>query len=168
MDNNLQNQIDELKKQVKDLTDWKEARMKQQVTAPFDLQSQRVLNKYFMSIFNTFTYKGGAGSNSFQTFIGKQDNLLFSVDPPTLNIYTVNPTSNVLTISSGNLKYYDTQTVTLFTDGTAPNPLSAGLGIIYYVRDSTDGVNFKLALTSGGAAIDITNTGSGTQFISYS
>lgn len=47
------------------------------------------------------------------------------------------------------------------TGGALPAGLSQGT---YYARDVVAGVSFKLAATSGGAAIDITGTGTGTHF----
>lgn len=51
--------------------------------------------------------------------------------------------------------YSDTQTVVFYGD-TCPNPLVEGT--VYYVRDATTDT-FKVAATSGGAAIDITTAG---------
>lgn len=45
---------------------------------------------------------------------------------------------------------------------TAPGGLADG---IYYIRDATANT-FKVALTEGGTAVDITSTGSGTQLVS--
>lgn len=52
--------------------------------------------------------------------------------------------------------YSDTQTV-VFYGGTAPAGTTAGT--TYYVRDATTN-SFKVAATSGGAAIDLTDAGS--------
>jgi len=46
--------------------------------------------------------------------------------------------------------------------GALPTPLTAGSA--YYVINTT-GTTFKLSLTQGGAAIDITDAGTGTHFI---
>ncbi len=66
-----------------------------------------------------------------------------------------------------------------FTDGTAvvlrnsggaqPSPLAVGnslyaLATVYYVRDATTNT-FKLSATRGGAAIDLTSNGSGSNFV---
>lgn len=56
----------------------------------------------------------------------------------------------------------DTTPVRVLSTGTLPTGLSANT--TYYVRDSTTNT-FKLAATSGGTAIDITATGSGTHLL---
>jgi hypothetical protein len=67
-------------------------------------------------------------------------------------------TDDFLTSTSHGLQ--NDQAVTVQTTTTLPAPLIAGL--TYYVRDRTVD-KFKLALTKGGAAIDITSDGTGTQ-----
>ena len=156
----------QLKNDVGELKRWKEQRIRQQITFPLDIDSINVINDHFMRISKSFTYDGGVGSNSFQFYTGKQGLYVFEVSPPSLNQYTVNPSSDYCNITSGNLKFFDGQTVVLFSSDTAPDPLTAGGLTTYYVRDS-DGVNFKLAATLGGTAINITDTGSGLQFIAY-
>lgn len=157
--------IDTLERQVKELLDWKKARMAQQITYPLDNQSITTLNDHFMSITDTVTYPGGVGSNTFTFYIGKQGGIEFEVHPVSLVKYFVDPTTNIFTTSS-TLKFFNTQPVTLTTTDTAPAPLSANIGTTYYIIDS-DGYSFKLSATSGGAAIDVTDSGSGVQFISY-
>ncbi len=49
------------------------------------------------------------------------------------------------------------------TENDLPAPLSPNTD--YYARDVVAGVSLKLALTSGGAAIDITDQGVGTHFL---
>lgn len=63
----------------------------------------------------------------------------------------------VLSLTDNNLVAGDT--VTLFTTGTLPTGLTAGV-VYYVVSPTTD--TFQLALTAGGAAIDTTGTQSGT------
>jgi hypothetical protein len=53
-------------------------------------------------------------------------------------------------------------TLQLFTTGTAPAGLSTGT-TYYVVNSNTPTASCKLSLTSGGAAIDITGAGTGTQ-----
>jgi hypothetical protein len=59
------------------------------------------------------------------------------------------------TIQADGHGYADTNKV-VFLDGTAPGGLTAGT--VYFVRDATTNT-FKVAATSGGAAIDLTDTG---------
>jgi hypothetical protein len=71
--------------------------------------------------------------------------------------YTVNAGTDVLTLT--NPLTNGTQ-VNLFTTGAVPGGLS--LSTTYYVVDAS-GSTCKLSLISGGAAVNITNTGTGTQ-----
>lgn len=58
--------------------------------------------------------------------------------------------------------YSDTQTIVFYGD-TCPNPLVEGT--VYYVRDATTDT-FKVAATSGGAAIDLTTAGGSACLVS--
>lgn len=69
-------------------------------------------------------------------------------------------TSDICTKTAHNLHNGDP--VTLSTTDTLPAGLSAG-GTYYIVAATTD--TFKLSLTPGGAAIDITSTGTGTHTV---
>lgn len=159
----------QLENRIKELEKWKAEKEKQQISFPLDNQSIDILKKYFMRIVSSYIWYGGVGSNMFLEYIGEQDGTIFSVSPPSLTTYTVDVTTNYLTTSqiSGNLKFFDDMEVVLYTDGTAPDPLSAGLGTIYHIINS-DGYTFQLSASSGGAAINITDSGSGRQFITYS
>lgn len=169
MDNQQsENRIKKLENQIQSLEKWKAEKEKQQIAFPLDSQSIDILQKYFISYFSTISYSAGVGGNNFVSYLAKQDNLIFELNPPSLISYIVNVSTNYLTTFqySGNLKFFDNQEVLLYTDGTAPSPLSAGLGTVYHVINS-DGYVFQLSATPGGAAIDITNNGSGRQFIAY-
>ena len=58
--------------------------------------------------------------------------------------------------------YVNTDTI-VFYGGTVPSPLVEGT--IYYVRDATTDT-FKVAATSGGAAIDLVGAGAGDCVVS--
>lgn len=66
------------------------------------------------------------------------------------------------TITSPAHGYADTQKI-VFYGGTVPGGLTEGT--VYYVRDATTDT-FKVAATSGGAAIDITSAGTGGCMVS--
>jgi hypothetical protein len=72
--------------------------------------------------------------------------------------FTVNASTDV--VSAFGHQLLDGNTVTLSSSHTLP----AGLlpNTVYYVIDVVDGVSFKLSLSSGGSAVDITGTGLGT------
>lgn len=83
-------------------------------------------------------------------------------DPNTLDIvFTVDAGTNVFTSAGNYLADGDEVTVSN-TGGALPAPLVAATS--YFVRDKS-GDTFKLAATSGGAAIDITTNGTGTNSI---
>lgn len=156
-------EIQKLKEDVKTLMDWKAQKTAQQISYPLDTQSQTILGKYFMHIVGTSKYEVvGAASHMITTYTGSQDNLQFNVSPNNIFPYTVNVTSNIFTVTSGSFPN-DTE-VLAYTDGTYPAPLA--VNTIYYVVNST-GTSFKLSLTVGGAAINITTSGTGRQYLSY-
>jgi hypothetical protein len=74
--------------------------------------------------------------------------------------YTVDDTTDVFTCTGHG--YADTNMVHLFT--TSASPAGVAENTVYYIRDATANT-FKLAATSGGSAINITSTGTGTQYI---
>ncbi len=76
-------------------------------------------------------------------------------------VYTVNATTNIFTV----LNHKFTSGMAVVVDnlgGAAPAPLV--VGTTYYIRDVTTDT-FKLAATVGGTAIDITTTGTGSNFL---
>jgi len=160
----------QLENRIKELEKWKAEKTKQQISFPLDIQSVDILNKYYMRIVDTVTYAAGVGASLFTIYLGKFGNTDFEVYPVSLVSYTVNVATNYLTTSqsNGNLKFFNNQTVAVYTteDGTPPSPLTAGGLATYHVINS-DGYTFQLSATSGGAAIDITTQGVDRQFINY-
>lgn len=77
------------------------------------------------------------------------------------SVYTVNATTDVITSTAHGLA--DTNTVYVKTTNTGVIPAGLSADTTYYVISSTTNT-FKLSLTSGGSAIDITDTGTGDQF----
>lgn len=73
---------------------------------------------------------------------------------------TVNATSNVVTATAHGLS--EKTPVKFTTTTTLPGGITAG--VTYYLRD-VGADAFKIALTPGGAAVDITSTGSGTHTV---
>ena len=71
--------------------------------------------------------------------------------------FTVDTATDVVTLASHGLN--DGQIVHVASTTTLPTGLSANT--IYYIRDGTSST-FRLALTAGGGAVDISSTGSGT------
>lgn len=156
MDNlNLENRIKELEK-------WKEERTRQQISYPLDTESVRILSNYLMSLSGTVRTISGVGGNEFIYYTGQQGDKDFQVSINTFVPYQANTTADTVTVQKITFEN-DTQ-VYLSTSDTYPAPLDGVTN--YYVINST-GLTFQLSLTSGGAAIDITSTGVGQQYIYF-
>lgn len=155
MDNNdIQSQIDELRRRL-------DARDAQQITFPLDVQSINVLNRYFLRIVDSVVTTGGVSGQVFVQYVGNQNGTKVVMAEDTYVPYTVDTTTNVFTVNSA---YFPNDTVVnVYTSDTVPSPLSTGTN--YYVVNST-GLTFKLSTSLGGTAIDITTTGTGTQYVS--
>lgn len=160
----------QLENRIQALEKWKTERTRQQITFPLDTTSQQVLANYFMQITASVVSAGGAGGKQFLQFIGNQGIYSFSVTQNTYVPYTVNVSSNVITVnasltSTGNVFEDDTELYVAFTlNGVPPSPLTEGTP--YYVINSS-GTTFKLSTTVGGAEINITDTGTGNQYLYY-
>lgn len=153
---NLQSQIDELKRRL-------DERDAQQIVFPLDVNSVNVLNRYFMRITGSIITTGGAGGNTFVEYNGNQNGTEFLVGSNTYVPFTVIPSADTLTVTK---QYFDNGTlVNLYTSDTLPAPFVTGTDY-YVVNASATGLTFKLSATFGGAAIDITTSGTGTQYIS--
>jgi len=145
------------------LEKWRAEKERQQISFPLDFQSINVLKRDFMRIMSTITTIGGAGGNTFIEYAGEQGDLKFIVNKNTYVPYTVNVTSNVFTVTS--TYFEDDMQVFVATSDTAPAPLAAD-GTAYYVISST-GTTFKLSATQGGAEINITDSGTGSQYFYF-
>ena len=163
---NNEERITQLENQVRELLSWKQSKERQQIAYPLDEISKNIINEDFMRLTSSISYFGGVGSNSFIVLSGKQGGKEFQLDQTQISLYTVNTTTDYIT-TSGNLNFFNDTPVSVFTDDTAPSPLSAGTGTVYYVINS-DGKVFQLSATLGGAAINLTTSGSGHQLILYS
>jgi hypothetical protein len=165
---------EELIKRIERLERWRDDRKKQQITFPLDQQSIEILNKYFLRIVDGYVYFGGAGTNAFPILVGKQDTNFVDLRPGLIQ-YTADPSTDVITIvnqqvysaaGSGINQFANDATLVLFTTDTEPGGLSAGgLTTYYVVSAAANGFSFKLSLSSGGAAVNITDTGIGRQFL---
>ena len=154
----------DLIKRIEELEKWKAQREQQQITYPLDVNSQVILGKYFMHIVSAITTVGGAAGHEFTTYLGQQGQINFQIGTENdLVSYTVNVSTDYLTVSS-YLRFFNDTAVVVATEDTAPSPLV--VGTTYYVINS-DGTTFQLSATMGGAAINITDTGTGRQFITY-
>jgi hypothetical protein len=152
MDKNLENRI-------KELENWKREREQQQIAYPIDENSIKILSEYFMRLSETITLVGGVSANETTYFLGKQADKDFIVGENNFFKYTVDTSSDKLTT---NVYLDDDTYVIVLSSGTPPSPLVSGQS--YYVVNSS-GTTFELSASLGGSAIDITTTGSGTQYL---
>jgi hypothetical protein len=163
--------MNELIKRIEALEEWKRQREQQQLTQPLDPQTVEIINQYFMRITGSVLTSGGASGNNFTTYIGEQNGQEFELGANTFIPYTVDATSNVFSIVGSPYTFEDDTSVYV-TSGTVsppnnsvpPAPLVANTE--YFVINPS-GQTFQLSATSGGAAINITDTGTGRQFIYF-
>jgi hypothetical protein len=88
------------------------------------------------------------------------DATAFTTEDTALTV-TANATTDVLTVTAGHTWVTDA-TVEFGSTDTLPAPLA--VDTLYYVRDATS-TTFKVAATRGGAAINLTDTGTGTHTV---
>lgn len=158
-----------LSNRVAELEKWRAQRTQQQISFPLDVQSLNILMEYFMRITNLYTYEVvGASTHLVETYVGMQGKQSFQVAPNDIAAYTVNVSADTITlpsyISTPTTTFSNDRAVTVLSSGTPPNPLDSVT--TYYVINS-NGTTFKLSLTVGGAAINITDTGTGQQYITF-
>lgn len=146
------------------LEKWRADREKQQITLPLDPISQTILQNYFPRIISSVVTVGGVTGQPFTTYIARQGNFVFEVPQSTLVNYTVDVSANTLNVVTS--RFDNDRLVSVATENTTPNPLSTS-NSYYVVNASNGGLTFKLSLTLGGAAIDITTSGTGKQYVSY-
>jgi hypothetical protein len=121
--------------------------------APLHSGTERVgVGKYRGAVDNAYTTLGKRGAEliadaTVQAALHRNQKAVTSVDVST----------NVIIHS--NYGYIDWQKLRIRSTGALPAPLAAETN--YYVRDRT-AAGYKLATSSGGAAIDLTTAGSGT------
>lgn len=157
----------QLENRIKELENWKAEKMKQQIKFPLDIESLEILNKYFLRIYDTADilntdYPGE--TTILRKFFGKQDRFFVDFNESKFFAYSVNITTNFITLSDPRRNFKDGTVLWFATSDTAPAPIDITGATSYFVRDST-GNTFKIALTDGGVAIDITDVGVGRQFI---
>lgn len=154
----MDNKLQQLENRIKQLEKWKQKKEQQQISFPIDTESIDILKKYFMRIETTINYTAGASGNPFTTFIGSQGEREFALSKNTFISYTVNPSNDEFkcnTYLSNGIQ------IVFLSDGTPPSPISAG--VPYYIINAS-GTTFEISTTSGGSAVDITDTGTGRQY----
>lgn len=159
---NNEQRIQQLEQRVKDLMAWKDQKTKQQLSYPLDEVSKEVLRKDFLYVYTTKHFIGGVSGKEFNSYLVKQGALKGSVQEDTSVTFTVDTSTDILTTQVRS--FSDGDTVYVTTSDTLPSPLD--WITTYYVVSST-GTSFKLSLTFGGAAINITTAGTGVHYIDY-
>jgi len=157
MDKNLENRIQALEK-------WKTAQELQQITFPLDTKSIEVLSKYFMRIINDIVYTGGVAGREFILYSGVQGDRKFIVQEDTYVRFTVNTSTDYITVEPSKYRFNENEDVYVATSDTLPGGLLDG--VTYYIKNAS-GNTFQLSTTPGGAAINITSSGVGTQYIYF-
>lgn len=94
-------------------------------------------------------------ANTYRVYSGAA-NELFRGDVGASYIFTVNTTTEIITATGNNFIVGDK--VSVSSDTTLPSPLSSSIS--YFVL-SVSGADIQVSLTSGGAAVDLTTTGTG-------
>lgn len=151
-----------LQQRIENIEKWQREKDAQQIKYPLDVRSVAILQKYFMRIIDTIFTEGGAGGNTFVNYLGSQDEKVFLVAQNTFFPYQVDVASNVFTTS--NVEMQDDMMVYVASSGTPPSPLDT---LVQYFVVNASGKTFQLSLTQGGAAINITDTGSGNQYLYF-
>ena len=94
-------------------------------------------------------------ANTYRVYSGAA-NELFRGDVGASYVFTVNTTTEIITATGNNFIVGDK--VSVSSDTTLPSPLSSSIS--YFVL-SVSGADIQVSLTSGGAAVDLTTTGTG-------
>jgi len=136
-----------------------EERKQQQIKYPLDVNSITILSEYFMRISESIKFLAGVSGREFEIFLGSQGTSNFQVPKVEYFRFTANPSTDQLTTQ---VNFSNDAYVLVLSSNTAPAGLTSGSA--YYVVNTT-GTSFKLSATSGGSAINITDTGTGNQYL---
>lgn len=161
---NTEQRLQQLEREVQELKQWKMQRMRQQLTFPLDKISTDIIQKDLPVVQGKVLFTNSSGTIGAYILSTKINNKVefIGVYPPP-HIYTVDASSNVFT--SINHGFQNDDQVQFYTTDSLPAGLSEG--VAYYII-SADTNTFKVSLTSGGSAVDITDAGTGTQYFLFS
>lgn len=157
-----QQEISQLKKQVRELLEWKKERTEQQLSFPLERRSIDIIASKFLKVTDSINFVRTNGREVPTFIIGESNNRVYTFQAlPNLFQYSVNITTDVFTstIALPN----DTQ-VELFSTQVVPAGVTSGTT---YYTVSVSGNTFKLSATSGGAAINITSVGTGDHYFYF-
>jgi len=153
---NNEERIQQLERQVQELLSWKTSKERQQITFPLDDASKQILKKDFLSVITTLTF-----SDTSKIIIARQDNKEYSFYYQGKLYQFSAATSDVISCSEP-ITFVDNMLILVYTIGTLPSPLDSTS--VYYTVNSS-GNTCKLSLSLGGAAVDITDTGTGLHYL---
>lgn len=160
---NNEERIQQLERQIQELLSWKTERQNQQLTFPLDETSKSVINGDFLRVMYDINYTRPSGREVPLYVVARAKNKdYFLTSSPTLFTFTA-ATSDVITINT-NVTIVDDLQFILFSSQTLPAGLVSDT--IYYSVNSS-GNTCKLSLTSGGAAVNITDTGLGLHYLYF-
>lgn len=157
----MQEELEDLKRRVGELENWKKQRTDQQLTFPLDAASKDILANDFLRLVGEVRYEAGAGGNPFVFWLGDFGGNVVGLNPPDLVLFSVDPSTDILS-TAGWEKFFDGESVSFIvsTGDTLPTPLTT-TGT--YTVTASGLREFKVA--SGGSVINITDTGSGVYFV---
>lgn len=165
----MDQETSQLMERISALEKWQKDRTAQQITFPLDIQSQTILNKYFLTLSGALLFTNSSGL-TFAELLLTQDGKTNAVSAlASLVRFTVNTGTNVLNLGLDivtNIQgsYSNGNQVILYSTGTLPAPLTSD-SPYFVVNASGGGTVIQLSLTSGGAPIDITTVGTGNQYM---
>lgn len=159
---NTEERLNNLEREVNELKTWKNERIRQQISFPLDEVSKKIILKdtFIVKDLLNFTRANGVVFPFGVTTINN-DKLITLSTLPTLHIYTTDSSDLITSVNHG---FDNDDQVTVISSDVVPAGLAEGTK--YYVINSTPNT-LKLSLTSGGAAVNITDSGTGTQYIYF-
>lgn len=158
-------ELEQLKRQVQELMDWKNQRERQQLSYPLDETSREIIQENLWVIEGEGVFERASGDIGayFVEVKNKKNNTnqIIGIYPP-LTLYTADPGTDTLTAL--NHGFSNDERVVLVSTGLFPGGLSDTAP--YFIINATANT-FQLSTTLGGSAVNITNAGTPNNFVYY-
>jgi hypothetical protein len=162
------------KRQLNELLEWKRQKERQQISFPLDIESQKILSKYFLPIKGYGYLLNATASNDYVVGLAETEINNASV-PLTFDIYLKKHYVDTATdtIYSDKHGFVNDQQVYFLAKGSLPYDSTQAVSVaggldtvvpLYVISSTTN--SFKVSTTIGGSAVDITSTGVGDQYVS--
>lgn len=160
----LKDKLVKLESKVNELYEWMSQRKRQFVPDPLDPISKKILEKDFMRIVGSGVMAQVLSSSEFpfgyvKTVLKNKEKIIQFRDD--VKRCLVDASTDIITANSHGLVNNDT--VIFYT--TEELPAGIDTFTTFYVVSAT-ATTFKVSLTQGGSAIDITTNGKGEQYFS--